>query len=127
MTLRSRIMEIQSQSAVATQAVVVQGNSAAAVKTAAPAATAKAAVQTAPVAAPDRKALEEAVRDMEKMINVTEPPQLQFSIDETTAKTVVRVTDASTGELIRQLPSEEALAIARSLDKMQGLLLKQQA
>lgn len=120
-------MEIQSQSAVATQAVVVQGNSAAAVKTAAPAATAPAAVQTAPVAAPDRKALEEAVRDMEKMINVTEPPQLQFSIDETTAKTVVRVTDASTGELIRQLPTEEALAIARSLDKMQGLLLTQQA
>lgn len=120
-------MEIQSQNAVATQAVVVQGNSAAAVKTAAPAATAPAAVQTAPVAAPDRKALEETVRDMEKMINVTEPPQLQFSIDETTAKTVVRVTDASTGELIRQLPSEEALAIARSLDKMKGLLLTQQA
>lgn len=120
-------MEIQSQNAVATQAVVVQGNSAAAVKTATPAATAQAAAQTAPVAAPDRKALEEAVRDMDKMINVTEPPQLQFSIDETTAKTVVRVTDASTGELIRQLPSEEALAIARSLDKMKGLLLTQQA
>ena len=62
-------MEIQSQSAVTAQTVVVQGTSAAAVKTTG---------QTAAVAAPDRKALEEAIRDMEKLINVTEPPQLQL-------------------------------------------------
>ena len=111
-------MEIQSQSAVTAQTVAVQGNSAVTVKT---------TVQTAPVAAPDRKALEEAIRDMEKLINVTEPPQLQFAIDDTTDKPVVRVTDASTGELIRQFPSEEILAIARSLDKMKGLLLSQEA
>lgn len=64
---------------------------------------------------------------MSELINVTEPPQLAFSIDDATEKLVVRITDASTGELIRQLPSEEALAIARSLDKLQGLLLKQEA
>ena len=121
-------MEIQSQSAVATQAVVVQGNSAASVKTAAPAAPAPATAEAAPaVASLDRKQLEQAIRDMEEIINVTEPPQLKFSIDEDTNKTIVRVTDASTGELIRQLPSEEALAIARSLDKLQGLFVKQQA
>lgn len=52
---------------------------------------------------------------------------LQFSIDEATGKTVVRVVDASTQEVIRQIPSEEVLAIARALDRLQGLLLKGKA
>jgi flagellar protein FlaG len=118
-------MEIQSQSSTAAQAVVVQGNSSASVKTAAPASAAL-QQQAATVAKPDLQALEQAVRDLSESLNVTEPPQLAFSIDEATEKTVVRVTDASTGELIRQIPSEEVLAIARSLDKFQGLLLKQE-
>jgi flagellar protein FlaG len=118
-------MEIHSQSVATSQATLVQGNSAATVKTAAPSVVTAKAPEAAPK--PDREQLAQAVRDMEEIINVTNPPQLNFSIDETTEKTVVRVTDASTGELIRQLPSEEALAIARSLDKLQGLLIKQEA
>ena len=43
------------------------------------------------------------------------------------ASTIVRITDGETGEMIRQIPSEEMLEIARSLDKMQGLLLRQEA
>ena len=39
---------------------------------------------------------------------------LSFSIDENTGKTIVRVV-SSTGELVRQIPSEEALAIAATL------------
>jgi len=40
---------------------------------------------------------------------------LSFSVDENTGKTIVRVVRSSTGELVRQIPSEEALAIAASL------------
>ena len=40
---------------------------------------------------------------------------LSFSVDESTGKTIVRVVRSSTGELVRQIPSEEALAIAASL------------
>jgi flagellar protein FlaG len=36
-------------------------------------------------------------------------------VDESTGKTIVRVFRSSTGELVRQIPSEEALAIAASL------------
>jgi flagellar protein FlaG len=39
----------------------------------------------------------------------------------------VRVVDTVTGEVIRQVPSEELLAISRSIDKLQGLLLRQEA
>jgi flagellar protein FlaG len=52
---------------------------------------------------------------------------LNFSVDEETGKTVVRVTDKETGDLIRQIPSEELLAISHSLGKLQGLLLRQEA
>ena len=53
---------------------------------------------------------------------------LEFSVDSDTKKTVVRVVDTSTGELIRQVPTEAALAISRSIDQFQqGLLLNQEA
>ena len=122
-------MEIQSQSAPSSHTVLVQGNSSGAIRSGAPtaAATTEAATPAPQATQPDLQSLQQAVRDMSELINVTEPPQLVFSIDDATEKLIVRVTDASTGELIRQLPSEEALAIARSLDRLQGLLLKQEA
>lgn len=40
---------------------------------------------------------------------------LSFSVDEASGKTVVRVVDPTDGQIVRQIPSEEALAIAASL------------
>lgn len=53
---------------------------------------------------------------------------LEFSVDTSTKKPVVKMVDTQTGDLIRQFPSEETLAIARSIDQFlqrQGLLLNQ--
>jgi flagellar protein FlaG len=53
---------------------------------------------------------------------------LEFSVDPGTKKPIVKMVDTQTGELIRQFPSEETLAIARSIDQFlqrQGLLLSQ--
>lgn len=53
---------------------------------------------------------------------------LQFSVDADSNRTVVKMVDPSTGELIRQYPTKEVLAISRSIDQFQqGLLLKQEA
>lgn len=52
---------------------------------------------------------------------------LEFSLDDETGKTVVKVVDATTNELIRQIPSEEMLEIARALDRLQGILVRQKA
>jgi flagellar protein FlaG len=41
--------------------------------------------------------------------------ELDFRIDADTNRTVVTVRDQTTGEVIRQIPSEEILRIARSL------------
>lgn len=52
---------------------------------------------------------------------------LRFSIDEETGKTIIKVMDAHTDEIIRQIPTEEAIEIARTLDKVQGLLFNGKA
>ena len=53
---------------------------------------------------------------------------LEFSVDTNTQRTVVKMVDTSTGELIRQFPSEATLAISRGIDQFQqGLLLTNQA
>lgn len=52
---------------------------------------------------------------------------LDFSQDKETGKTIVRVVDTATDTVIRQIPSEEAIAIAKSIDKMQGVLINHKA
>lgn len=50
---------------------------------------------------------------------------LQFTLDDSSGKMVVRVVDTQTNELIRQIPSEEALAISKAIDRLQGLIVPQ--
>jgi flagellar protein FlaG len=49
--------------------------------------------------------------------------QVQFSIDSASGRTVVSVRDADTGDVIRQIPSEEALRLAQSLGAQSSSLL----
>ena len=64
-----------------------------------------------------------AANDFIKPINNA----VEFSLDEDSERMVVKVMDIATKEVIRQIPSEEMLAIAQALDKIQGLLIKQKA
>ena len=57
---------------------------------------------------------------------------LSFSVDAPSGQTVIRVVDTATGDTIRQIPSDEALALAAHLKSMlagdtQGLLIASQA
>jgi len=40
---------------------------------------------------------------------------------------VVKMVDTETEEVLRQFPSEEMLAISKSIDRMQGLLINREA
>jgi len=51
---------------------------------------------------------------------------LEFAVDEDTNMTIVKVVDTQTHDVIRQIPTEEVVAIAKALDKIQGLLIRQQ-
>jgi flagellar protein FlaG len=45
--------------------------------------------------------------------------QLNFSVDEGSNKLVVKVTDVESGEVIRQIPSEEVLKLSERLQELQ--------
>ena len=56
---------------------------------------------------------------------------LHFSVDDASGKTVIRVVNSETEELVRQIPSEEVLQISRSLkeqiDEITGLIVQTSA
>ncbi len=47
---------------------------------------------------------------------------LQFSIDEFSGDTVIKVLDTKTEEVIRQIPSEEVLALTENIESLKGVL-----
>ena len=102
---------------------VIASEAAAAAKPA-PVETALAVRQSAP--APDLDELAQAVKNLNKALQA-QTQNLEFSIDTDSNRTVVKLIDQSTNEVLRQMPTKEALEIARSLDKMQGTLIRQKA
>ena len=67
-----------------------------------------------------------AVSQIEEFMKQTQR-NLQFSTDEESGKIVVKVIASETGELIRQIPSEEALRIAHSLSDVKSVLFDAKA
>ncbi len=75
-----------------------------------------------------RKELNNAIKNVSGYVqNITRA--LNFSVDEELGRTVVRVIDENTGDVIRQIPSEDMLELARNLAEIKerttkGLLFR---
>jgi len=52
---------------------------------------------------------------------------LRFEVDEDTDKVIVKVVERESGEVIRQIPSEEVVRIAKVLGNAPGMLMRQAA
>ena len=91
----------------------------------APAAQAKPAAssEAATGEEPERVALEKAVTDMREFVQASQR-NLDFSIDDSTGKVVVKVIATDSGEVIRQIPSETALKLAQNLSDASSLLFQ---
>ena len=50
---------------------------------------------------------------------------LSFSVDKDTNRTVVKVLERESGDVIRQIPAEEVLKIAKVLDELKGLIIRE--
>jgi flagellar protein FlaG len=84
---------------------------------------------------PSAQELAQATRDISDYIQ-TVSRSLQISVDADLGSTVIQVLDAETDEIVRQIPSEEVLQIARFLaeqqagsegsDVLKGLLMDQE-
>jgi len=75
---------------------------------------------------PSREDVDAAVEKLNESMKQSSQ-SLEFSIDKDSKDIVVKLIDQSTKEVVRQIPSEEALQIAKSIDRMQGRLIKEKA
>src|SRR5690554_1569048 len=76
-------------------------------------------------AEPERERVVEAIRKIQEFVDEMQRG-LQFSIDEDTGRIVVKVIARHSGEVIRQLPSEEALELATRLQDDGSILFSRQ-
>jgi flagellar protein FlaG len=79
-----------------------------------------------------QQSLEIAVGEVESFLQAQQR-NLAFSVDENTKRSVVTVKDSSSGDVIRQIPSEEVLRLAERIKDLQqdvgssvGILLNKQ-
>jgi flagellar protein FlaG len=83
-------------------------------------------VLSAPQNHETKQQISSAVKDINDFFQMTQR-SLGFSLDEASGVMVMQITDTKTGELIRQIPGEAALKLAKQLDELTGVLFKAQA
>ncbi|MET0029753.1 MAG: flagellar protein FlaG [Candidatus Thiodiazotropha sp.] len=76
----------------------------------------------------DRTELASKVENLNQLVQ----RNLEFSVDEDTGRSVVRVIDSNTGEVVRQIPPEQILHVISQVQKasdgqLSGVLLDDQA
>jgi flagellar protein FlaG len=87
-----------------------------------PAVSEPAANAEAPPVAVDPEQLQKLVVEIKKQVQNLQR-SLQFSVDEESGATVVKVVDSQTKEVIRQIPAEEMMTMASRLRSAAGGLL----
>ncbi|MEL7552775.1 flagellar protein FlaG [Pseudomonas protegens] len=74
----------------------------------------------------EQEKLKMAVQEIEKFVQSVKR-NLEFSIDEPSGKVVVKVIASDSGEVVRQIPNEEVLKLANSLNDASSLLFSAKA
>jgi flagellar protein FlaG len=75
---------------------------------------------------PSREVVAKAAEQLQSFVQ-SMGRNLSFSVDQVSGYNVVRVVNPDTGELIRQLPSEELLKISRDFQRLNNVLVSQNA
>ncbi len=70
-------------------------------------------------------AVSEAVEKVRDFVQLVQH-DLEFTVDENTGRTVITVLDSESGDIVRQIPPAEILAIAENLEEL-GVLFRGQA
>ncbi len=83
-------------------------------------------VQNAGLDKPDAKRVQESIADINKVM-AGFSISVQFKIDPDYKELIVKVVDQETGQLIRQIPTEEVVKMSKAMDNLKGLLFAQSA
>ena len=75
---------------------------------------------------PSREAVAKAVEQVNAHLTA-QNRAIEFTIDPDTKAVVVKLIDKQDNQVLRQVPSQEMLEIAKALDQLQGKLLRNQA
>ncbi len=86
----------------------------------------RSAAPTAPPVRPGADELRSLVKEMQAKVNGA-TSALEFSVDQDSGKSIVKVTERTTKQVIWQFPSEQALQVTKELDRYQGALLSRKA
>lgn len=73
-----------------------------------------------------KEALEKGIEEINQNIRIFNT-KLSFSVDEPTGKTVIKVSDLETEEVIRVIPPLEFLKIAAKLNEIIGMIFDKKA
>lgn len=77
----------------------------------------------APVAAADMQQVVDSINSrLQPVVG-----NIQFSVDQDSGHTLIKIVDKQTQTVLLQIPSQQALEIAKELGKLQGLLIKEKA
>jgi flagellar protein FlaG len=76
--------------------------------------------------APARDQVQDAASKLQELAQSAQR-NLNFSVDDGSGRVVVKVTDSRSGDVIRQIPSVEALLLAEHLEQASSLLFKAKA
>jgi flagellar protein FlaG len=66
--------------------------------------------------------IEQIVSELNNFIQIFNT-KIAFEIDKETKKTVLKIIDAQSNEIIRQIPPEELLAISKRISELLGLII----
>jgi flagellar protein FlaG len=75
---------------------------------------------------PELKEVRAAVDNLNKFI-VPVINTIIFSVTQDSGKVIVKVLDAETQKVLRQIPNAEAVTLSKTLDKLQGLIVRDKA
>lgn len=73
-----------------------------------------------------REPVEQAISSLQGFVQSIRR-DLNFDLDDSSGRMVVKVTDSASGDVIRQIPSEDALRLAENLEEIRSLLFKAEA
>jgi len=74
----------------------------------------------------DKTALSNAVNKLNELV-APALQTVQFKMDEESDRVIVQVVDTATDKVLRQIPNEEVLAFSKTLGRLQGLVVREQA
>ncbi|URQ91349.1 flagellar protein FlaG [Pseudoalteromonas sp. SCSIO 43101] len=72
----------------------------------------------------EREQLEKVAQQLQEFMGEMNR-SLQFQVDENSGRDVIKILDKTSGELIKQYPSEEVLSLVSKLSESAGILIDQ--